>query len=76
MTDTGNSSDSYAMTKTHNLDPYLVVEGDQPLTQGISWVKSYGVSDMDTFHEPDLETGRGAVPGAGYHVSVDTGRRR
>lgn len=76
MTDTGDSSDSYAMTKNQNLDPYLVVEGDQPLTQGISWVKSYGVSDMDIIHEPDVETGRGTAPGAGYHVSVDTGRPR
>lgn len=79
MTDAQDSSNSYAMATSHNLDPYLVVEGNQSRTEGISWVKSYGVSDLDTVdivHEPDLESSQGIIPGAGYHVSVDTGNRR
>lgn len=80
MHDNDSSSMNYAMTSRKDMDPYLVVESSQPTTsQGITWVKTYGVSGLDaldTINEPDLEENR-VYTGArapDYHVSVDTGR--
>lgn len=79
MTDPNDeSSSSYAMANRKDIDPYLVQEGDLSTSQGISWVKTYGVSEMDTMgavnNDSDLEANAGYTLPAGYHASVDAGR--
>lgn len=80
MTDPNDeSSSSYTLANRKDIDPYLQVvdSGNLPTTEGISWVKTYGVSGMDTLgtvNDSDLEANAGYTLPAGYHASVDAGR--
>lgn len=75
--DRRSSASMQAMADRKLIDPYLIVDGDQRTPQGISWVRTYGVTELDTLatvDEPDLESSRGYTGATGYHVNVDSAR--